>query len=888
MMRAGMQAIRASLLQRALGVFVVLALFLALFLWAGKELVQRPMESVYLDARRVAALQTFEQAIVPLKSVRGRAETTAELVRDQFAFCADPLKEKVREIPATRRIANPCAGNGGAEELACYLRTIDERLGEMTVDRRKNRERMLGERYVVNVERWAESVRNSQTPCRDALGAARQLAARNGRLLGLAAWRELSSKSAASRFAPGQAVKISGRIFEQRNPWGGVPGCIYYGDPQTAGKVMYVTDRRQTNRQACLAMRPKGADEKNVLGVVQRVGGAQPEEGVAPEAPESLDVVLADLDNIRLPWRDLYRAYTEKAPENASEQAVDQTVDGTGGSDRKPVAQAHGPNQLARQKHKVDAGFNVHLTIEPEAQRIVQLTSRCYAGDAAACRRLGMSGDKKFDEFTGQMYEKAAVRMAAIALIDVATGRIEALGSAHTDCYRQEYDGGGRRAGNCPDLPTEPHYEPDRLLNHALFTDALPGSLIKPIMATGFLRDPQYRKRILSERIAPGFVRLQDELKGSDSVAFLNRMFCADKGWTNCDRPHAIQQAALQFGWDSGCLDGSFRCGRINVLFGFPDDSRIRKDSARTPLGTSVMFGRLLVEPASAKRIADFQLMEDFAFEPAHAAACSRGEQYHGDAAKRGWRKCKQGRLLYIESEGWGQGNARTTALGAAGMVARLAAAANGQVSQRMPHIVERISDAEAQTFELAAQQFRLADPVALDIPQEDAALIVQGMISHKSQGAPSGSRSGTAHLGCIRVFDAATCNRIDWVAGKTGTPPYGNDGLTLKQIRQKCGQTPASGASFGERQEWWTSCSREQPYKWYVAAFKTDPGQSGFNKVVAVLTERNWYKAGPLAGKVQSPGDHEMNVSSEIAFRIMARMRSETQAEARLGEPGT
>jgi hypothetical protein len=869
----GMQAPRASLLQRALGVFVVLALFLGLFLWAGKELAHRPVESVYLDARRVAALQTFEQAIVPLKSLRGRAEPSADLVRSQFAFCADPLKEKAREIPASRRAANPCAGGGGAEELACYLRTIDERLGEMTVDRRKNRERMLGERYVVNVERWAETVRTSQTPCRDALGAARQLAARNGRLLGLAAWRELSSKSAASRFAPDQNLKISARIFEQRNPWGGVPGCIYYGEPQAQGKVMFVTDRRQTNRLACLAMRPKGADEKNLLGVVQRAGGEPSEaEALAPEPPESLDVVLADLDNIRLPWRDLYRAYTENAPEQAAEQPSEETPD----DNRKLIAQSHGPNQLARQKHKVDAGFNVHLTIDPEAQRIVQQTSRCYAGDAASCRRLGLAGDRKFAEFTNLMYEKAAVRMAAVALIDVATGRIEALGSARTDCYRQEYDGGGRRAGHCPDLPTEPRYEPDRLLNHALFTDALPGSLIKPIMATGFMRDPHYRKKILAERIAPGFVRLQDELKGSDSVAFLNRMFCIDKGWTNCDRPREIQQAALQFGWDTGCEDASFRCGRLNVLFGFPDTSRIRKDSARNPLGTSVMYGRLLVEPPSAKRVADFQMMEDFSFDPAHAAACSRGEQYKGDAAKRGWRKCKQGRLLYIESEGWGQGNARTTALGAAGMMARLAAAANGQASQRMPHVIDRISDAEARTFELAAQQFRLADPVALDIPQEDAALIVQGLVSHKSLGAPAGSRSGTAHLGCVRVFDAATCNRIDWIAGKTGTPPYGNDGLTLKEIRQKCGQAPASNASFGERQEWWTSCSREQPYKWYVAAFKTDPGQSGFNKVVAVLTERNWYKSGPLAGKVQSPGDREMNVSSEIAFRIMARMRTE------------
>jgi hypothetical protein len=58
---------RPSLLQRTLGVFVILAFFLTLFLWAGKALVQRPVENVYLGAHRLAALRTFERAIVPLK-----------------------------------------------------------------------------------------------------------------------------------------------------------------------------------------------------------------------------------------------------------------------------------------------------------------------------------------------------------------------------------------------------------------------------------------------------------------------------------------------------------------------------------------------------------------------------------------------------------------------------------------------------------------------------------------------------------------------------------------------------------------------------------------------------------------------------------------------------
>ena len=852
---------RASLLQRALGVFIAIAVSMGVFLWAGKTFIERPVNGVYLDGQRLAALRTFERAIVPLESVRGYEGPTAEQVATEFGFCADPLREPKEK--SSRRSSNPCAGAGPAEEIACHLRTVNARLEAMSGDRRRNREGLLDEHYVVDVARWTSEIKDKNVPCRDAQAAVRQLAARDARLLNLFSWRELASRSvAAAHFAPGQAVKVPGRVLEQRNPWGGVPGCIYYG---AGAKLHYVTDRRQSNRAACLAMRPKDVEEKGVTGVFQRVStersALRGEPALTP--PESLDVILADLDNIRLPWKDLFRAYTEVPAEGAADKS----------SPAKPIAASHGPNQLQRMKHKVDAGFNVHLTIDPDAQRIVQETAACYSGDEASCRKIGLAADKQFGDFTKLMYEKAAVRMAAVALIDIPTGRIEALGSAHSDCFRQEYDGPGRNARDCPNLPSSAHYEPDRLLNHALYTDAQPGSIIKPIMATGFMREPKYRARIASEKISPSFVRLQDELKSSDSVAFLNRMFCADKGWVNCERPQAIQQAALQYGWDAGCEEGSFRCGRLNVLFGHADTGRVRKDTTRRPLGASIMYGRVLTEPASEKRPGDLTMMRDFRFDPAVAAACSRGDYYKGADPHRGWRKCHNRKIVYLESEGWGQGNARTTPVGAAGMVARLAAAANGQSSLRLPYLVDRISDANAQPFELAAQQFHLADPVRIEIPQEDAALIVQGMVSHKGYGTPAGSRPGTAHSACLRVFDAATCNKIDWIAGKTGTPPYGNDGLTLKEIREKC-ITGAKGDTREARADLVASCNHEQPYKWYIAAFRTNDSQPGFNKAIAVLTERNWYRFGPNAGKVQSPGDKEMNLSAEMALRIMARMR--------------
>ncbi len=870
---------RASLLQRALAVFILIAASLGVFLWAGKSLIERPMQGVYLDSQRLKALRTFEHAIVPLGSVSNYESPSADTVRSQFAFCEDSLKPRGRAATA-RRGNNPCAGATPAEELACYLRTINTRLEEMAGDKQKThegaRDGVLSARYVVDVERWTEGIRSGSVTCKDALGAARQVAARDGRLLGLFAWRELTPrKVAAANFAPGQSIKVPARVLEQRNPWSGVPGCIYYGG--TGGSpLLYVTDKRQSNRLSCLAMRPREITEKNVSGVLMRTafdansipakrGAADRISSFAP--PDSLDVILEDLNNIRLPWKDLFRAYTE-LPVDASEL---KTIPGLA---NKPVAASHGPNQLERLKHRVDAGFNVHLTIDPATQQVVQDTSACYSGDVAACQRLGLDKDKVFGELTKLMYEKAAVRMAAVALIDIPSGRIEALGSAHSDCYRQEYDGPGRNARDCPQLPTVPHYEPDRLLNHALYTDALPGSIIKPIMAAGFLRDAKYRTKVTSEKLSSaGFVRLQDELKSSDSIAFLNRMFCADKGFTNCERPAQIQKAAVQFGWDQGCDEASFRCGRLNVLFGHADSGRVRTDSMRPPLGASVLYGRLLVEPASDKRLADMQMISDFRFDPAVAAACARGDFYKGTAEKKGWRKCHNRRIVYLESEGWGQGNARTTPVGAAGMLARLGAAANGQEAVRLPYLVDRISNAQAKTFELAAHQFHLTDPVKIELPQADAALIVQGLVSHKGYGMPAGSRGGTAHSACLRVFDAAACNQIDWIAGKTGTPPYGNDDLTLKEIREKCAVLPA-GSTRSERADTVASCNHELPYKWYVAMFRTDDSKPGYNKAIAVLTERNWYRSGPKAGKVQSPGDKEANISAEMAIRIMARLR--------------
>ena len=55
------------------------------------------------------------------------------------------------------------------------------------------------------------------------------------------------------------------------------------------------------------------------------------------------------------------------------------------------------------------------------------------------------------------------------------------------------------------------------------------------------------------------------------------------------------------------------------------------------------------------------------------------------------WERCRGGAVVDVVAEGWGQGHARASALGVAGMMATLAAAANGATRVPRPHLVESV-----------------------------------------------------------------------------------------------------------------------------------------------------------------------------------------------------
>jgi hypothetical protein len=593
-------------------------------------------------------------------------------------------------------------------------------------------------------------------------------------------------------------------------------------------------------------MAPPEIDKKQIIGI-SRKSGEWAADDLAWSIPDDLPTILADLGNIRSPKGIVYSLLTQKPDEDAP-------------ATNRP--QPHGPNLIPLRGRDTEVGFNAYLTINPTTQTKAQQWAACYAGQQHACALLGLDSNDKLLRLASEMYETAAVRMAAVAVLDVASGKIEALGSAHTHCYQQDHDGPGHDE-TCPDLPFRPRPDRDRLLNHALYVDALPASTVKPIMALGFLLDtPSFRS-------GEPLNQLWYDLKTSNSKAFLDRLFCGD-GTVNpaqrglaqsCQRPARVQQAAGLLGWNLGCKadEGDSDCAKLDLLFGRPLSQRIVEEARKQPLSLPLLYGRLFTEAPAAKPVetierldwtetedgGGYRLMTDFRFDKSFASGCKAQE----------WRRCRGlGLGGKIANEGWGQGEGRSTAVGVAGMLSRLAAAANGATTQAYPHLLKHIGDAKGARYTLPVEQ--LAEPTALNIDPALARLVLNGMTSHQ--------QGGTADDACANVFGTKNCDGITWLAGKTGTPPFHFDEQSLTQIQKTC--APRSEKIKAE-------CN-VLPYKWYVAAFKTQGfADAPYDKVIAVLSERNWVQK---TGKVQSPGDRERNLSAELALRIIKALRQD------------
>ena len=862
----------ASLLDFAIAASIaVVPVLLAVLLGIGTvapSALRSTSDDNHVSVRQVAALKTFERAIVRRDSVQSGApdaraltvlipECGAEWNAGEGAV--DRLKEVLGRATVEAR--------GPAQRIAGELRELDAALLRMSV----GGNRRVADSVGFDAARWAEAARQAlatpiETPrypgqtfnvrCSDLRAAVAMLSRGNGRMLATLAWRGTEVGRTIASWQPEQYVEISARHLSRANPWRGLPGCVYLGSGRAEGDdaspAFFVRTAGAASQRVCtqpavfdVSVGDTGAAPP--IAIVGEPGSDVAADDLRWDVPPSLQTLLQPLDSLQRPWGSLYRTFTEGAHAPDDAKASDH----------------YAPNRIALDGTQVDVGFSVDLTIDPKLQALAQKTAACYTGRQDVCRSLGVHRGEDGDDAIGHhLLEHAVVRMAAIAIIDVASGRIEALAGALSPCTRQEYDGPGREANCDSRLPYAVGYRPDQLLNPAVFHDAMPGSVIKPVMAAAFLSNANVGSRWLAAERAemrtsaqPTRDSLRGQLMRSDSARFLDRMFCGDLGFRPCERPWEVQSMASAFGWNGGCAEPNERCGKRDLLFGRSVAAAASDDLES--LAEWVPYGRLLVEPNGGKLGAPFSTRPAIALDTAKVRRCAAGADGHS-GSKDDWGKCSGGVVVDIVAEGWGQGHARSTALGVAGMMASLAAAANGQSEVHKPHLVQAVravANAAPSMLGSAATHWAAAgrEPNALS---HDAAEVILSGLSYSH-------RNGTARLACEQVFDARACREIDWIAGKTGTPTFPNDDRSLDELARLC--APGVQRTTVEQM----ACGGLRPYKWYVAAWRSDPANPAWTKVIGVLTERNWLAD---SGRIHGAGDHGPNPAAEIAFQVVAR----------------
>jgi hypothetical protein len=821
----------------------------------------------HVSVRHVAALKTFEYAIIRRDQVKA-GPPSAETLLEHFPQCRTEWDGRGGVLSRARRLLTRPSNDGssGATRMAAQLDEIDQALLAFS----SGDNRRVSDKVGLDSARWFEAVTTAlQTPieapeypgirfavqCADIAGAVSTLARSNGRMLVALAWRGTEVDRVIARWRPEQFVEISARDVARSNPWAGIPGCIYFGKSakdadDEGGATYFLGGVRGLDDRLCQRadMRGLATDNGHTSLALRLAGEPAPDMPVGDERwkiPPSLSVMLQPLETLHRPSGSLYLVYTAAAMEPQGSLA----------------SYRYGPNRIDVGGTQVEVGFSIDLTIDPSVQALAQQTAACYTGRDDVCRALDIRRKEDGSQAVGHgLLEHAMVRMAAVAIIDVESGRIEALAGALSPCTREEYDGPGRSARCDKRLPYPIRYRPDALLNPAVFHDAMPGSTIKPIMGAAFLSDPAVGARWLSAERAelaraptalPSTESLRGQLMRSNSARFLDRMFCADKGFAPCERPWEIQAMAPAFGWNSGCAVASEECGKRDLLFGRALDA-LGDDGFARPPALAVPYGRLLTEPVEGKLGAPFRVRPVTQLDSARVRQCAAGPDGQR-LSKDDWVKCRGGVVVDVVAEGWGQGHARASALGSAGMMAMLAAAANGQTQVSKPHLVQALRG--AGPADARALRWSLANAEPNRIARDAAEVIISGLsFSH---------RAGTARLACEQVFDARTCAQMDWIAGKTGTPTFPNDNRSLDDLARLC----ASVATKARRDR--DACGPLRPYKWYVAAYRTDPADPRWNKVIGVLTERNWLAD---SGRVHGAGDHGPNPAAEIAMQIAGR----------------
>ena len=639
--------------------------------------------------------------------------------------------------------------------------------------------------------------------CADIAARCRALARGDGRDARRARVARHREPARAGALAARAVCRDLGAPGRARNPWSGLAGCIYLGGERRRRRRA----RRATSSPARAARSARLCDCPRWRGVDAAASAPAPARRRSPRARRRARPrrcrSTTRAGGAAVARRDAAAARVAAPADGRALPAVHRRRHADAGRCRR--ATAHGPNRivldgsagrrrlLGRPHHRpgaAGAGAEDRRLLHRPPGRLPRARPSSRSEDEA--QPLGH-----------RLLEGAMVRMAAVAVIDVASGRIEALAGALSPCTRQEYDGPGRAPTCDKRLPYPIRYRPDALLNPAVFHDAMPASAIKPIMAAAFLSDPDVGARWLAAEQAAmqrdAVARARQPARPADAL-----------GLGALPRPHVLRRQGVR-----RTAAGRGTCRRRRSRSAGTPAAPTRAATAAsatccsaarsTPradagaAGAAVDAGRL--RPAAGRAARRQARRADAPAPPMRArrrrcvrrcAAGADGRRLSDDD----WEKCRGGAVVDVVAEGWGQGHARASALGVAGMMATLAAAANGQAEVRQPHLVDARARRRSRGVAALARRRDALAPRQRPQPQRPVARR-RGSDPERPVVQPS---RGTARPACEQVFDARTCRDIDWIAGKTGTPSFPNDDVSLDELARLCPAASPSDARGAQR----------------------------------------------------------------------------------------
>ncbi len=629
--------------------------------------------------------------------------------------------------------------------------------------------------------------------------------------------------------------------LRQTNPWYGLAGCVYLKDSNKKNPTGFIYIDNNNNQEMVKLCNhsqliPESVKKQRNIPVTEGLTDkpvqvkAQKDEMMIPSSykekvnlPIHLNMMYSELSNIHSnqfdkPLIDAYQDYQKKNDNRNFWQKLTEP----------PM------NTIKLDGADVSIGYNIQLTLNPSIQNTAQKIAQCFTINVKNNQDCDMLMSDSLKSSAGAMYENTLVRSIGIAVLDVKNQGVLALASSDTPCY--QYDNGANnftaQPSGCPIL-WKKDWSKQNLNNHAVYQAVHAGSIVKAVQGLALVRSSPAFKNVESAE----HTYLKQVMATSSTEQVANMLLCHattanfilsrnQKGI--CRGITEFQKAGLDMGWSVNCEEPSALCGSKDLLFGKAYNSE--------PMIQSRYFSGVLLTDTK-------QLLKNLNFTSQQVSNCvsaSEGRMVGG---------CRQGgdTLNMVMNEIYGQGNAKSSVVGAADMFASLLISANGDKTRRGAHIIEDLwgvnqiklrpkawrGDAPAGELNNLAEQ-----PVT--ISQSDAKATLNLLSGALLSGTGLGGRNGTAYHSCLQAIGDCEWTR-GIIVSKTGTPGFNfsTSNVTTKMVEKRCYNATKPSAVCQSR-----------PYKWFVMGIKDKQGK--WDKAIAVLVERNWQKT----GMVDDPND--------------------------------